>query len=70
MRVASIPIVVLTTFSLGLALASGYVIVRGPFLGGQALEPIALMIALAAFMSALITVTWGSVRLLDVGARL
>lgn len=51
-------------------LAAGYLVVRGPFLEGPALDPPALFVALGGFMVGVIAITWGAARLAGVGARM
>jgi hypothetical protein len=49
--------------------AAGYLVVRGPFLGGPLLEPPGLFAALAGFVVGVVAITWGAARLVGVGAR-
>ena len=50
-------------------LATGYLVVRGPFLGGPALEPVALFAALGGFLVGIVVTTWAAVRATNVGSR-
>ena len=50
-------------------LAAGYLVVRGPFLGGPALEPVALFAALGGFLVGIVVTTWAAVRAASVGSR-
>ena len=51
------------------ALATGYLVVRGPFLDGPALEPMPLFAALGGFLVGIVVTTWAAVRAADVGSR-
>ena len=51
------------------ALGAGYLVVRGPFLGGPALDPVPLFAALGGFLVGIVVTTWAAVRAFDVGAR-
>ncbi|MFB6108991.1 MAG: hypothetical protein ABEJ82_09180 [Haloplanus sp.] len=42
------------------ALVTGYLIVRGPFLGGPTLSPRPLLVALAAFLVGVAVGAWGA----------
>ena len=50
-------------------LATGYLVVRGPFLGGSTLEPMPLFAALGGFLVGIVVTTWAAVRAADVGTR-
>ena len=50
-------------------LGTGYLVVRGPFLGGSPLDPIPLFAALGGFVVGIVVTTWAAVRAADVGAR-
>ena len=50
-------------------LATGYLVVRGPFLGGPALEPMPLFAALGGFLVGIVVTTWAAVRSANVGSR-
>ncbi len=51
-------------------LGTGYLVVRGPFLGGPTLDPVPLFASLGGFVVGIVTTTWAAVRAFDVGARL
>jgi len=42
-----------------LALGAGYLIVRGPFLGGPTLAPIPLLATLGVFIVGVVVMAWG-----------
>lgn len=50
-----------TTGAIGLvvALGAGYLIVRGPFLGGPMLAPAPLLATLGAFIVGIVVMAWG-----------
>ena len=50
-------------------LATGYLVVRGPFLGGPALEPMPLFAALGGFLVGIVVTTWAATRAANVGSR-
>ncbi|MDS0292892.1 hypothetical protein [Halogeometricum luteum] len=51
-----------TLVGLLLTTGTGYLLVRGPFLGGALLEPISLMAALAGFVVGVVVLAWGATR--------
>lgn len=51
-------------------LAAGYLVVRGPFLGGPVLDPPLLIAALGVFLVGFFVASWGMVRAAGVGARM
>ncbi|USZ69564.1 hypothetical protein NGM10_07480 [Halorussus salilacus] len=57
-------------FGLGVTLLGGWMLVRGPFLGGPALEPTAMLAALTAFLVGIVVFFRGLVRWAGIGARL
>lgn len=44
---------------LGVALGSGYLVIRGPFFGGPMLAPRPLLLALGAFIVGIAVMAWG-----------
>ncbi|WP_396612746.1 hypothetical protein ACH9L7_05590 [Haloferax sp. S1W] len=52
---------------LGLSMGTAFLIVRGPFLGGPALDPFPMMGALAAFVVGIVVLSWGTTRLFGIG---
>ncbi|MFB6106512.1 MAG: hypothetical protein ABEJ70_06030 [Halobacteriaceae archaeon] len=50
-------------------LATGYLIVRGPFLGGPVLAPTQVLVALGVLFVALFVTVWAGSRLAGVGSR-
>lgn len=58
-----------TAVGLSVTLGSGYLIVRGPFLGGAALDPVPLLGTLGVFVVGIIVLTWGLTKFAGVGAR-
>ncbi|MFB6102441.1 MAG: hypothetical protein ABEJ73_07730 [Haloplanus sp.] len=44
------------------ALGAGYLVVRGPFLGGPTLAPRPLLVALGAFIVGISVAAWGATR--------
>ncbi|WP_224450098.1 hypothetical protein [Haloprofundus salilacus] len=63
MRVAAIPWALLTAVGLGATLATGFLIVRGPFFGGPTLEPLSLLVATGGFITAIILLAFGGSKL-------
>ncbi|WP_435066575.1 hypothetical protein [Haloplanus sp. C73] len=47
---------------LAVTLGSGYLIVRGPFLGEPMLEPRSLLVALGVFIVGVAVAAWGGTR--------
>ncbi|WP_251343148.1 hypothetical protein [Haloplanus halophilus] len=47
---------------LAVVLGSGYLVVRGPFLGGPTLAPRALLATLGAFVVGVTVAAWGATR--------
>lgn len=59
----------LTLFGLVVTVVSGYLVIRGPFLGGALLPPEWLFVALLAFIVGIVTLAWGAAKAFDVGSR-
>ncbi|WP_135853471.1 hypothetical protein [Halorussus salinus] len=57
-------------FGLGVALLGGWMLVRGPFLGGPTLDATAMLAALTAFLVGVVIFFRGVVRWAGVGARI
>lgn len=57
-------------FGLGVMLFGGWMLVRGPFLGGQALEPVPMFAALTAFLVGIVVFFRGAVRWAGIGSRI
>lgn len=57
-------------FGFAVATFGGWMLVRGPFLGGPALDSTAMLAALTAFLVGLVVFFRGFVRWAGVGARL
>ncbi|MFC6988953.1 hypothetical protein ACFQJD_09955 [Haloplanus sp. GCM10025708] len=51
-----------TLVGLVVTVASGYLIVRGPFLGGATLEPMALLAALGVFVVGVVVTAWSGTK--------
>jgi hypothetical protein len=70
-RLGVVGLFFLTIASVGLAvtLGSGYLIVRGPFLGGPALDPVPLFGSFGAFVLGIVLFSWGSTKALGIGSR-
>jgi hypothetical protein len=49
---------------------SGWMLVRGPLFGGQAVNSETMMAALGAFLVGIVLFGWGSVRWSEIGARI
>lgn len=47
---------------LAVAAATGYLVVRGPFLGGPLLEPVPLMVATGGFVAGVIALALGGTK--------
>lgn len=58
---------VVTTIGLAATVATGYLLVRGPFLGGALLDPIPMLVALCGFVVGIVVLTWGATRAVGVG---
>ncbi|MFC5365786.1 hypothetical protein [Salinirubrum litoreum] len=69
MKITSLFFGLVTVVGLSITLGSGYLIVRGPFLGGAALEPVPLLGTLGVFVVGIIVLTWGMTKFAGVGAR-
>ena len=50
-----------------LSLGAGYLVIRGPFLGGPTLEPIPLLVALGVFIVGVVALSWGATKAAAVG---
>lgn len=50
---------VVTAIGLAATVATGYLLVRGPFLGETLLDPIPMLVALCGFVVAIVVLTWG-----------
>jgi hypothetical protein len=61
---------VTASFGLVVALLGGWMLFRGPFLGGQTLEATPMLAALTAFIVGIVVFFRGLVRFAGVGARL
>lgn len=57
-------------FGIAVALFGAWMLVRGPFLGGPALDGTPMLAALTAFMVGIVIFFRGAVRWAGVGARL
>lgn len=68
-KITSLFFGLVTVVGLSITLGSGYLIVRGPFLGGAALEPVPLLGTLGVFVVGIIVLTWGMTKFAGVGAR-
>lgn len=60
----------ITLLGLAAMLVMGYLIIRGPFLGGPLLSGVELFGALGGFLVGIIAFTWGGARAVDVGSRM
>lgn len=69
MWLTKVPFALVAGIGLSALLWTGYLIIRGPFLGGAPLSDTNLMLALAGFFVGLFAFSWGAARLLDVGSR-
>lgn len=58
----------MTTVGLAATVATGYLLVRGPFLGQKLLDPIPMLAALCGFVVGIVVLTWGATRAVDVGS--
>jgi hypothetical protein len=58
--VAAVPFAVLAVAGLAATLYTGYLIVRGPFLGGPRLAPQPLMWALGGFVAGIVVLAFGA----------
>ncbi|KAB1194373.1 MULTISPECIES: hypothetical protein [Haloferax] len=65
--VAKLFFTIVTGVGLGLSLGTAFLIVRGPFFGGPALDPFPMMGVLAVFIVGILVVSWGTTRLFGVG---
>jgi hypothetical protein len=66
---APVRVVFGTVGVVGLAatLVAGYLIVRGPFLGGPVLPPRTLMVTLGGFLAGILLTLWGGSKAIGVG---
>ena len=69
MKLTSLVFGLVTAVGLTVTLGSSYLIVRGPFLGGAALNPVPLLGTLGVFVVGIVVSTWGLAKLTGVGAR-
>jgi hypothetical protein len=60
---------IVSLVGLVVTLGTGFLLVRGPFLGGALLEPIPLMLALCGFIVGIVVLAWGATRAAGVGSR-
>ncbi|ADQ67397.1 hypothetical protein GL213_09100 [Halogeometricum borinquense] len=60
---------IVSLLGLIVTLGTGFLLVRGPFLGGTLLKPVPLMLALAGFVVGIVVLTWGATRTVGVGSR-
>ncbi len=65
MKVAAIPWSILTGIALVVTAGTAFLIVRGPFLGGQMLAPLPLLGAVCAFVGIMMT-AWSGEKLFRV----
>jgi hypothetical protein len=68
-RVTSLFFGLVTAVGVAVTLGAGYLVVRGPFLGGAALEPMPLLGTLGVFVVGIVVLTWGLTKFAGVGAR-
>jgi hypothetical protein len=68
-KITSLFFGLVTVIGLSVTLGSGYLIVRGPFLGGASLDPVPLLGTLGVFVVGIIVLTWGMTKFAGVGAR-
>lgn len=66
MKIAAFPWLILTTFGVLTTSLTGYLIVRGPFLGGPTLAPRLLLVAVGAFIVGLVVLALGGSKLAQV----
>jgi hypothetical protein len=68
------PVVLLFTVicvvGLAVTLGTGYLIIRGPFLGGPILPPRVLFVTLGGFLAGILAFSWGGAKALGVGSRM
>ncbi|MUV58400.1 hypothetical protein [Halogeometricum sp. CBA1124] len=60
---------IVSLVGLVVTVGTGFLLVRGPFLGGALLEPIPLMLALCGFIVGIVVLAWGATRAAGVGSR-
>lgn len=63
MRIAAIPWMILTAIGLGVTTTTGYLVIRGPFLGGATLPPQPLIFVLGAFLVGIVVLALGGSKL-------
>lgn len=63
MRIVSMMWSVVCAVGLVLTLWTGYLVVRGPFLGGEAAEPVTLMLLLGGFVVGIVVFALGGTKL-------
>lgn len=69
MKLTSLFFGLVTAVGLSITLGSGFLIVRGPFLGGATLDPLLLLGTLGVFVVGIVVSTWGLTKFAGVGAR-
>ncbi|MFC6825611.1 hypothetical protein [Halopelagius fulvigenes] len=57
-----------TTVGLAATVATGFLLVRGPFLGQKLLDPVPMLVALCGFVVGIVVLTWGATRAVGVGS--
>lgn len=57
-----------TAIGLAATLTTGFLLVRGPFLGGALLDPIPMLVALCGFVVGIVVLTWGATHAAGVGS--
>ena len=67
--VVALAFLAVTLVGLGVSLATGFLIVRGPFLGGPTLPPVELFAALGGFVAGIVTFSWGGAKSVGAGLR-
>ncbi|MFB6103987.1 MAG: hypothetical protein ABEJ57_02720 [Halobacteriaceae archaeon] len=70
MWLTKVPFALVSLIGLAVLLGTGYLIIRGPFLGGAPLSNQNLLVALGGFFVGLFVFMWGAARLVDVGTRM
>ncbi|MFB6111135.1 MAG: hypothetical protein ABEJ35_01215 [Halobacteriaceae archaeon] len=70
MWITKLPWVFIGGLGLGLAMGTGYLILRGPFFGAPLLEPLALMVAVGGFFAGVFLFSFAAARFVNVGMRM
>ncbi|MGM0590688.1 MAG: hypothetical protein ACQETI_03495 [Halobacteriota archaeon] len=69
MKLARLFHILVSSVGLSIALFASFLLMRGPFFGGDLLDPVTLFGSLIAFLVGVMVASWGTSRMMGVGAR-